>query len=239
MSAPPAPQSAVSEASPGTQWRRGGSRSGHPPNLARLLCRNSDRHERTALAWTSLVLGAVGVGSGLALTREAPSGRFDENAFFVTGLGAVLAVSCPIALASTTKLEELAAYDRQGGGAARTAQVWVRAGRSEHSLRNGRSGTRDRRLRRAWRWRTERSSRLTLGGLPTRPTAASSPARPLGAGALYGLLAVTLLASDGPVESALHAYEASHGIPRGRLAVEDIAVAPTNGGAAATIRGTF
>ena len=198
-----------------------------------------DRHLRHALGWTALAVGATGMGLGYVIARNSPlgEGAASSDGILVGSVGTGFVAAGLVSLLVTSKLEDLAASDRQGAGAAQTTEAWVRAARWEHSARQtmGTVMVVGAGLAVAYsgfvaaddRWIVDPNAR------------ANTVVTFLAAGALYGFLSVAALATDGPTEAALHAYETSHGIPRWQLGVDDLAIAPTRGGAAATVRMTF
>ena len=142
-----------------------------------------------------------------------------------------------IPVLTPTRLENLAEYDRTGAGPQATADAWVRAAARERSAR-GMAGV----------------VNTIAGGLelaigvgaavyydPHAPAADASAvfsAIMIGVGTVNAIVGISALANDGPTETALHAYERSHGIPLWKLA-EHVAVAPTSGGAVGSLSFRF
>jgi hypothetical protein len=198
-----------------------------------------DRLQRVTVGWTALGLGAVGVASGVLLVSDAPAGWGPANSARVLTItfGGSFILGGAAALTGTTRLAQLAEYDREGGGAVRTAAAWTRAARAERSTRRtlgtilavagGAALAYGAFVASDDRWITDPGSRST--------TAASF----LAVGAIYGVLGVAAVTCDGPLESSLHAYEASQGVRPWHLVVDDVAIAPVRGGAAATVRVVF
>jgi hypothetical protein len=96
-----------------------------------------DRSGRLAASWTALGLGAVGIGTGLAITNvNRYTTPYDPTGALILTVGGALAVDSLIGFTTSSRLEDLAAYNRHGGGETSTEEAWVRAASSEHSRRH-------------------------------------------------------------------------------------------------------
>jgi hypothetical protein len=194
-----------------------------------------DHRERMALGWAAVGAGTVVAATTLAapwILGPSSSGPSQTDLFTYVGVlaipAAAFAVTAAIPLLNPTQLERLAAYERKGAGAEDTARTWGAWAESEHANR-GAAGV----------------VGLVFGAIYfglgavlalDSKLAIDSNSRAIYSGGSFLLGAVFVLAGtenlarEGPLESALHAYERGHGIPLWKLA-EHVAVAPTSGGA--------
>jgi hypothetical protein len=190
---------------------------------------------RVALGWTSLAVGTIATGAGAIVNAGSDAG---PAARFAAATGPALLGVGFGALMVKSPFEELAAYERQGNGREATEEAWSKAAQTERGGRRGLGIV-----------------GLVLTGLAVGAGTfvladsdlARTSKRQEAAAVLYGFGAVELLlstyslATSGPVETALRAYEETMGrvlLPKeakhGHFGIVGVA-----GGAMASFSGTF
>ncbi len=202
--------------------------------------------KRVTELWTSITLGVFTSGivaSAPWVATSAPSSNSTEIAAVVGGaLGSIIVAEGLAITIGTTPIEKLDEYYRKGGSAKITTETWVRYAATEHSARRaaGVIGTIIGGLEFALGVYSayDRNSFASLGGPRTSSDDAVLSAFGLGAGSLFMVWGLENVTTDGPVETSLHAFEHSHGIPAWGLA-NHLALGPTPGGASATLHFTF
>jgi hypothetical protein len=164
-----------------------------------------ERQSRLAVGWSSTVAGAVGVGAGAYINS-----RFrDGSGWVISGASIPLVVLGLSELLGWSDLEGLAASGRQGGGLLVTEQEWSRLARHEKMMRHLSGG-----MGLVISGIAFGAAALALfdsalfNDLARRETYATLFS---GFGILSGVFSVHTLASDGPVERGLRAYEQSSG----------------------------
>jgi hypothetical protein len=194
------------------------------------------RRSRIALGWTLTAAGVAAGAAGFYFARTGDPGEVNSLFF---GLAPALLVSGIVGLASTTSFENLAATSLRGSGPLTTSEEWVHAAQSEHSTRHGIAGL------------ELFASGLTLAAgtfflankslTPDAESRADIASSFYVAGLLVGVVSVYALTTDGPVETALHAYERSTGqtlVPQDAL-LDHLNVALGPHGASGGFRMTF
>lgn len=194
------------------------------------------RRERKTLGWTLTIAGIAGETGGVYVANRASLARWYLGSLEVGPLLLAPGISL---LLGRSAFESLASTILQGGGPRPAAEEWARFAEVEHSTRKGVAVV-----------------ELVVGGLAlaggTYFLASNSPSldantRESFVSSLYvtGLIgsvaAIYFLATDGPVETALHAYERTTGqtiAPKDSLLDHlDVAVRPN--GATAGFHATF
>jgi hypothetical protein len=164
-----------------------------------------DRRARLAVSWTALGAGFAFLAVGVYANTQG------DVPWMIGGYGGagVLALSSLVGFASASSFEDLADYHKRGAGPEATEQEWVRRASSERAVRHA-SG---------WIGVVGGCAGATAVLIWHATEGRSSPARSfdgmeaaiLGLDAFDVLMGVFVLSTEGPLESALHAYERAAG----------------------------
>ena len=195
-----------------------------------------DRRSREALGWTFVGASALGFGTAAYMRSQS-----NDVAWGIVGAASIgLGIDALIAFAVSSPFEDLAAFGHQGPTTESLEGAWATAARREHSRRRlagiiGLVGA---------------GISLGFGGVALTDTALYPKASDRNGvaavffvlGVVDGALGIYDLATDGPMESALRAYEASSGRTVGQKSVSllrhlNVTAAP--GGAMGVFATTF
>jgi hypothetical protein len=191
-----------------------------------------DHGSRIALGWTGTLLGAGGVGAGLYLSNQ--SGSSPAATAWADDLGVVLFLIGISSLVSSSDLESLAEVAHQTSSPQAILQDWENSASQERSSRRG------------WGF-----AGLVIGvlGVGVATTLAVDPKLDpdlrQGAGPWYGASAVLLawsayhLATQGPVGTALHAYQLATGHAGATAAFDHLQLGIARGGGTAGFAMSF
>lgn len=193
-----------------------------------------DRRSRDALGWTFVGASALGFGTAAYMRSQS-----NDVAWGIVGAASIgLGINALIAFAVSSPFEDLAAFGHQGPTTESLEGAWATAARREHSRMRvagiiGLVGA---------------GIGIGFGGVALTDTALYPKASDrngvaaffLLLGVLDGAIGIYDLTTDGPIESAYRAYEASGG--RGQKSVSllrhlNVAAAP--GGAMGVFATTF
>jgi hypothetical protein len=162
-----------------------------------------DKNSRVAFAWTALGVGAAELGAGVYLSTQHPN---DSGSWWLLALmGGGLVIGGGLTFLEDSPFERLAAYDREGGGMQRTEETWARWAHGQQTSR-----------------RVAGIIALAGGALSagysvwqyasTPSSASHAPADFIAVMSTVDiLLGAYVLATDSPLEAALHEYERTSG----------------------------
>jgi hypothetical protein len=196
----------------------------------------NDRNSRHAVGWAALATGTVGIGAGAYIAAQSK-----QDLWLLPGAEGVLIMGAGVvSLLTPTPFEDIAEYGRKAAASpGATEQVWLTAAHAERRRRKVAGGF-----------------ALTAGILSAGfgtfllldSRSSNSDANRDGSslifmalGGIDGIVGVYSIATEGPVEGGLHAYERSSGrvLDGAHASAPRLQLGATPSGFMAGLSGTF